>query len=75
VPHKAVDFTGCQLALSGAELAKVLCGYLTQPLRIDVLYGNTSRCEPSRGPRVLAKLYEHEQASLAEVNAAPLRAL
>jgi hypothetical protein len=50
VTHKPIDLTRCQFTLAARESSEILRRYLTQALRVDFLYDNTSSWSPSDGP-------------------------
>jgi len=47
---KSVDLARSQLALTGGKIAEISCGSLTEALRVNFLYGNTSSREESHNP-------------------------
>jgi hypothetical protein len=47
---KSIDLTGCQFTLAAGQSSEILRRYLTQALRVDFLYDNTSNWSPSCGP-------------------------
>ena len=49
---EAVDLAGCQLTLTGGEIAEISRGDLAQAFCVDFLYGNTSSWEPTATPGV-----------------------